>query len=95
MTTRTGGNPEPEFRLPAMIFPAIIGPMGVLIFGLVVGNGKSYWAAAVGFGCLGFGLTAGSNVVVTYAVDAYRAVRPLLLSTSSLESSLPTPHMVK
>ncbi|KUJ11873.1 putative polyamine transporter [Mollisia scopiformis] len=74
MTARAGGHPEPEFRLPAMIFPAIIGPMGVLTFGLVVGSGKSYWGAAVGFGGLGFGLTAASNVVVTYAVDAYRAI---------------------
>ncbi|KAF8853081.1 hypothetical protein BDZ45DRAFT_762419 [Acephala macrosclerotiorum] len=56
MTARARGHPEPEFRLPAMIFLAIIGPMGVLIFGLVVGNGKSYWAAPVGFGCLGFGI---------------------------------------
>lgn len=74
MTARAGGHPEPEFRLPAMIFPAIIGPMGVLTFGLVVADKKSYWGAAVGFGGLGFGLTAASNVVVTYAVDAYRAV---------------------
>ncbi len=48
--------------------------MGVLIFGLVIANQKSYWGAAVGFAMLGFGLTAASNVVVTYAVDAYRPV---------------------
>jgi len=74
MTTRKGGHAEPEYRLPAMVFPAIIGPMGVLTFGLVIANKKSYWGAAVGFAMLGFGLTAASNVVVTYAVDAYRPV---------------------
>ena len=81
MTARAGGVAEPEFRLPAMIFPAIVGPMGVLTFGLVIANHKSYWGAAVGFAMLGFGLTAASNVVVTYAVDGYRPVCPLSLRT--------------
>jgi hypothetical protein len=74
MTARKGGQAEPEYRLPAMAIPAVIGPMGVLTFGLVIANKKSYWGAAVGFAMLGFGLTAASNVVVTYAVDAYRPV---------------------
>ena len=74
MTARAGGHAEPEFRLPAMIFPAIIGPMGVLTFGMVIAYKKNYMGAAVGFAMLGFGLTAASNVVVTYAVDGYRPV---------------------
>lgn len=80
MTARAGGVAEPEFRLPAMVFPAIVGPMGVLTFGLVVANHRSYWGAAVGFAMLGFGLTAASNVVVTYAVDGYRPVRLFLFT---------------
>jgi hypothetical protein len=67
-----------------MVFPAIIGPMGVLTFGLVIANKKSYWGAAVGFAMLGFGLTAASNVVVTYVVDAYR---PVSVSCSFLEGT--------
>ena len=55
-----------------MTILAIIGPMGLLMFGLVLADRKSWVGAAVGFGMSGFGLTAGSNVVVTYAVDAYR-----------------------
>jgi hypothetical protein len=74
MTARAGGHAEPEFRLPAMIFPAIIGPMGVLAPGMVIANKKNHTGAAVGFAMLGFGLTAASNVVVTYAVDGYRPV---------------------
>jgi hypothetical protein len=42
MTARKRGHAEPEYRLPAMVFPAIIGPMGVLTFGLVIANKKSY-----------------------------------------------------
>ena len=74
MTARQGGIAEPEYRLPAMVFPAIIGPMGVLTFGQIIANKKSYWGAATGFGMCGFGLTAASNIVVTYAVDGYRPV---------------------
>jgi hypothetical protein len=82
-TARGGGLAEPEFRLPAMIFPAVIGPMGVLTYGMIIADKKNYWGAIVGFAMLGFGLTAASNVVVTYAVDAYRPVSfPYLSSTS-------------
>lgn len=90
MTARQGGHAEPEYRLPAMIFPAIIGPMGVLTYGLVIANKKSYWGAAVGFAMLGFGLTAASNVVVTYAVDAYR---PVSLSIRFTRSMLTVLHL--
>lgn len=48
--------------------------MGVLTFGLTIANQKSWIGAALGFGMLGFGLTAASNVIVTYAVDAYRPI---------------------
>lgn len=74
MTARKGGHAEPEYRLPAIVIPAVIGPMGVLTFGLVIANHKTYWGAVVGFAMLGFGLAAASNVVVTYAVDAYRPI---------------------
>lgn len=65
---------EPEFRLPGMIIPVIIGPTGVLTFGMTIAYHKPWISAAVGFAMSGFGLTAVSNVVVTYAVDAYRPV---------------------
>lgn len=57
-----------------MLIPALIGPIGVLTFGLVIAYGKSWLGAAVGFAMLGFGLTAASNVIVTYCIDAYRPV---------------------
>jgi hypothetical protein len=88
MTARKGGHAEPQYRLPAMVFPAIIGPMGVLTFRLVIANNKSYWGAAVGFAMLGFGLTAASNVVVTYAVDAYRPVSVSCLRYEDYSDSL-------
>lgn len=45
--------------------------VGVLIFGLCVAHKTSWVGAAVGYGMQGFGLTAMSNLLVTYAVDSY------------------------
>lgn len=75
MMSRGNKRPEPEMRLPAMVIPAAIGPMGLLLFGLVIAAQKSWGAAAIGYGMEGFGATAAANIAVTYAVDAYRPVR--------------------
>jgi MFS family permease len=74
MTSINGGMRQPEFRLPALVIPALIGPMGVLTFGLCVAHKTPWIGAAFGYGMQGFGLTAVSNVVVTFAVDAYQPV---------------------
>lgn len=57
-----------------MIIPAVIGPMGLLTFGLVIAYGKPWAGAAIGYGMQGFGATAAANIAVTYAVDSYRLV---------------------
>lgn len=75
LTKRMGGRREPEFRLPAIIFPAIIGPAGILIFGLCIAHKTAWIGPAVGYCMQGFGLTAVANVAVTYAVDGYEPVR--------------------
>lgn len=76
MAPRGAKHPEPETRLPAMVIPAVIGPMGLLLFGLMIAARKSWGGAAVGYGMEGFGATAAANIAITYAVDAYRPVRP-------------------
>ncbi|KAJ4394659.1 hypothetical protein N0V93_003878 [Gnomoniopsis smithogilvyi] len=74
MTARGTKQPEPEIRLPAMVIPAMVGPMGLLLFGLIIAAHQSWGGAAVGFGMEGFGATAAANIAVTYAVDAYRPI---------------------
>lgn len=74
MTARRGEHAEPEFRLPAMVIPAVIGPMGILAYGLVIAARGNWGGAAVGYGMVGFAATAASNIIITYAVDAYRPV---------------------
>jgi len=74
-TARHGGVRMPEFRLPAIIIPGIIGPAGILIFGLCIAS-KTHWIGpAFGFAMQAFGLAAISNVAVTYCLDSYKPVR--------------------
>jgi MFS family permease len=65
------GRREPEFRLYAIIIPAIIGPMGILLFGFMIAETRPWLEPAVGYAMQGFGVTAISNIVVTYLVDSY------------------------
>ena len=65
---------RPEARLVAIFLPAFAGPVGLLTFGLCIAN-KTVWVGpAVGYALTGFGLTALSNIAVTYAVDCYQSV---------------------
>lgn len=71
ITVARQGRREPETRLWGIVIPAIIGPMGILIFGLTLAARTTWVGPACGYAMQGFGLTAVSNVVVTYAVDSY------------------------
>jgi hypothetical protein len=55
--------------------------MGILLFGLTVAEKRLWIQPAVGYAMQGFGLTALSNVVVTYAVDSYLPVSSSLRFT--------------
>ncbi|KAI9832999.1 MAG: hypothetical protein M1819_003831 [Sarea resinae] len=79
--TKRNGRREPEYRLPAMVFPAFFGPMGVLVFGLCVAHKTSWVGPAFGYAMQGFGLTAVSNIAVTYASDSYERLAAEALVT--------------
>ncbi|PYH40337.1 polyamine transporter [Aspergillus saccharolyticus JOP 1030-1] len=70
-TRRRGGERQPEYRLPALIVPGVIGPGGILMFGLCVAHQTHWMGAAVGYAMQAFGVAAISNVAVTYALDCY------------------------
>ncbi|KAJ6073339.1 polyamine transporter [Penicillium canescens] len=73
-TARYGGVRKPEYRLPAIVIPGVVGPAGILIFGLCIAN-KTHWIGpAVGNAMQAFGVAAISNVAVTYSLDLYKAV---------------------
>jgi MFS family permease len=74
MTRMKGGHREPEYRLPTLIIPAVIGPMGLLTFGLCAQHKTKWIGQAFGYGMQAFGLSVCSNVLVTYAIDSYHSV---------------------
>lgn len=79
-TARHGGSRMPEYRLPAIVIPGVIGPAGILIFGLCVAH-KTHWIGpAFGYAMQAFGVAAISNVAVTYSLDSYKPVRTVDLA---------------
>lgn len=63
--------PSPQKRLVALVIPAVLSPVGLIIFGQCISH-KTHWIGpAFGFGLHSFGLTATSNIAITYAVDCY------------------------
>ncbi|SPO03691.1 related to HOL1 protein [Cephalotrichum gorgonifer] len=64
------GKHMPEHRLISLIFPFLIAPPGLLIFGYTYPKG-SYIAAAVGYAMELASLTLVPGAVLSYAVDSY------------------------
>jgi hypothetical protein len=84
--TKPGQERLPEYRLPPLIVPAIISPIGLIVVGQCLAHKTVWVGTAFGYGMQAFGLTAVSNIAITYAVDNYTSVSNVeftLLSTSS------------
>jgi MFS family permease len=73
-TTRNEGVRKPEYRLPALVIPGVIGPVGILIFGLCIAHQTHWIGPAIGNSTPAFGVAAISNVAVTYSLDSYKPV---------------------
>ncbi|KIN09134.1 hypothetical protein OIDMADRAFT_23845 [Oidiodendron maius Zn] len=71
MRHRNNGIHEPEHRMPALIFPFLIAPPGLILFAYTMSHGKSYYASAVGYSMQATGLVFVPSVVLSYVVDAY------------------------
>ncbi|KXL43707.1 hypothetical protein M433DRAFT_139156 [Acidomyces richmondensis BFW] len=64
--------PKPEKRLIALIIPALIAPIGLIIYGQCLSHKTAWIGPAVGYAMHSFGFTAVSNIAITYAVDCYQ-----------------------
>ncbi|CAI7621284.1 unnamed protein product [Penicillium glandicola] len=69
-----GGIYEPEMRLWLALPIAIIGPGGILMFGLGIAYGAHWALLAVGFGFFGFSLAAISGITLSYLMDCYQDI---------------------
>lgn len=71
MAYRNGGIHKPEHRMPALIFPFIISPPGLILFAYMIDQHKSYYLSAVGYCMQVTGVVFVPSVVLSSVVDAY------------------------
>jgi hypothetical protein len=69
--SRHRGIYEPEMRLEMMVLPALATPAGLLCYGLTTGLQYHWIFPCIGSAILGFGITAISDIVLTFLVDSY------------------------
>ena len=74
LSRRNNGIFEPEMRLWIALPFLIILPGSILLFGLSTANGLHWIVPCIGTAFYGFGLTALSDVAITYAMDCYKDV---------------------
>lgn len=71
MRNRNNGIHKPEHRLPALVVPFIINPVGLIVFGYTISKQMHYAAPAVGQAMAAAGLTLVPSVMLSYVVDSY------------------------
>lgn len=62
---------KPEHRIPALIVPFIVSPLGLIVFGYTISRHQHYVRPAVGQAMVAAGLTLIPSVMLSYVVDSY------------------------
>ncbi|RHZ60793.1 putative MFS transporter [Aspergillus thermomutatus] len=62
---------KPEHRLPALLFPFLVCPVGLIIFGYTVAHQQHYVGPAAGAAMSSAALTLVPSVMLSYVVDSY------------------------
>ncbi|CAK7218015.1 hypothetical protein SEUCBS140593_003400 [Sporothrix eucalyptigena] len=71
---RNDGIFVPESRLPLVVIPGVLVPVGTLLFGFAAEE-KMHWAVGyVGYGLVAIGLSATANIAMIYVMDSYYPV---------------------
>lgn len=71
MAKRNGGIQEAEFRLYFLIVPAILTPIGLILFAVGTDQHWSWGPTYFGLGLIGLGFGASGDVSMGYLMDAY------------------------
>lgn len=72
LSNRNKGWSEPEFHLWASIPGATIMPCGLILYGVTSAHRMHWMILILGTGFLGFGLSVGGTVSMSYIIDCYR-----------------------
>lgn len=73
-TRRNHGVFEPEMRLPVTIFPALLVPVGLVMFGAGIHNELHWMVPVAGVGLVGVALTGIGSIIQPYLMDSYAPV---------------------
>ncbi|CAG8974138.1 hypothetical protein HYALB_00002775 [Hymenoscyphus albidus] len=76
-TRRNRGIYEPEMRLYGAILPAIVGPIGLFLYGYSTAAGAPWIIPCIGIGLFGFVVISMGDISLTYLSDSY----PEILAT--------------
>lgn len=89
-TRRNNGVFEPEMRLPLVMFPALLVPVGLVMFGAGVNNSLHWIVPVIGVGLVGVALTGIGSIIQPYLMDSYTPVLfdCLVVSLLSLDSTI-------
>ncbi|CAD0093172.1 unnamed protein product [Aureobasidium vineae] len=81
LSNRNRGWREPEYRLWAFIPSAFIMPGGLIIYGATAAHGLHWIAPVFGMGLVGFGLSVGGTVTISYILDSYKEIDTQVVTT--------------
>jgi hypothetical protein len=79
---RNHGVIEPEMRLPVIIIPTILGPAGILMFGIGIVKEAHWIVPIVGDALLGVALASLPSIVQPYLMESYYPVSMDALTVS-------------
>jgi len=71
MAKRNNGVQEAEYRLWFLFAPAVISPIGLILFAVGTDQQWSWVPTYIGLGLVGFGFGASGDVSMSYLMDAY------------------------
>jgi len=74
LSKRNGGIYEPEMRLYLAIFPALVGPAGLFLYGLALANEMHWIVPMAGVALYGFSQAAIQALSLTYLMDSYEEI---------------------
>ncbi|PVH81663.1 sugar transporter [Cadophora sp. DSE1049] len=91
ISKRNNGVYEPEFRLYLCLLPALLGPAGLLLYGIGATEGLHWIAPFCGIGLFGFALASISNLSLVYLYDSYiNILGGALVAVTVVRNSLAT-----
>jgi hypothetical protein len=88
LAKRNQGVFEPEMRIPVIIFPTVIVPLGLILFGVGIKNEWHWIVPIIGAGMVNFGLPALPAIMSPYIMDSYYPLAMDCLIVSSRTTNL-------